>query len=82
MDCGLFCLVLSTNKEFDDWFLLLCSELSSFDLLYVEGEMSDFWKLRLSDIYILDLVYLFQGCNLRFAQKFYLILDCEPVVLV
>ena len=46
-----FCLVLSANKEFDDWFLLLCSELSSFDLLYVEGEMSDFWKPQLSDIY-------------------------------
>ena len=49
MDC--FCLVLSANKEFDDWCLLLCSELSSFDLLYVEGEMSDFWKPQLSDIY-------------------------------
>ena len=47
----IFFLVLSANKEFDDWFLLLCSELSSFDLLYVEGEMSDFWKLHLSDIY-------------------------------
>ena len=46
----MFCLVLSPNKESDDWFLLLCSELSSYDLLYVEGEMSDFWKLRLSGI--------------------------------
>ena len=78
-----FCLVLSANKDSDDWFLLLYLELSFCDLLYVEGEMSDFWKLRLSGIYIfLYLIYLYRSCNLRFAQKFYLILDCESVVLV
>ena len=46
-----FSLGLSAIKKFDDFFLLVCSELIYYDRFYVEGEVSDFWKLRLSGMY-------------------------------
>ena len=61
----------------------LCSELSSFDLLYVEGEMSDFWRLRLSWIYFFGSgIFISKFQFTVRSKKIYLILDCESVVLV
>ena len=71
-------MVLSTSKEFDDWFLLVYSELSSCDRLYVEGEVSGFWKLRLSGIY-------FSGSGifiskLQFTVRSEIVFDIESYV--
>ena len=78
-----FSLGLSAIKKFDDFFLLVCSELIYYDRFYVEGEVSDFWKLRLSGMYFFGSgIFISKFQFTVRSKKIYLILDCESVVLV
>ena len=54
------CSLFSDNKEFDDWFLFICPELSSCDLLYIKGEMSVFGNYGYLIYIVLELVYFFE----------------------